>query len=220
MLLTSLRYFFGGAITADLPQDFIDASQFREIPDHQEVLVNINDERSIMIELLEFAPVDDIDVSKFHFDLLAQDNEAEESLILNVSCVTLEKSGYTVYLLEGLQKIFKYNKQSADYVNKEVVNPLLVPYVAIFLSVLRLHEKSTDIIISINIPFLEIQYLSSFFKDSSFKISELVSSSDLNHLNILKNIFDMQEVQFSTRETLLNILNTLQIHDWSLFVNN
>lgn len=95
-----------------------------------------------------------------------------------------------------------------------------MPYVAIFLSVLRLHEKSTDIIISINIPFSEIQYLSSFLKDPSFKISELVSSSDLNHLNILKNIFDMQEVQFSTRETLLNILNTLQIHDWSLFVNN
>lgn len=66
-------------------------SQFREIPDHQEVLVNINDERSIMIELLEFAPVEDIEVSKFHFNILAQDNEAEESLILNLSQVVLEK---------------------------------------------------------------------------------------------------------------------------------
>ncbi|KTW27758.1 hypothetical protein T552_02198 [Pneumocystis carinii B80] len=173
-----------------------------------------------MIELLEIAPVDDIDASKFHFDSLAQDNESEESLIINLSCITLEKSGYTVYLLEGLQKIYKYDKRSSDYVNKEAKDPLLVPYVAIFLSVLRLHEKSTDIVISINIPFIEIQYLSSFLKNLSFGISELISNPDPNHLNILKNIFDMQETQFSTRETLMNISNTLQIHDWSLFVNN
>lgn len=70
---------------------FILFSQFRQIPDHQEVLVNVNDERSLMIEILEFASVEDTDVAKFHFDVLAKDNDAEESLILDTSHITLER---------------------------------------------------------------------------------------------------------------------------------
>ncbi|KAG5518073.1 hypothetical protein PMAC_003259 [Pneumocystis sp. 'macacae'] len=215
--MANLRHLFGGAITAYIPEDFIDASQFRQIPDHQEVLVNVNDERSIMIEILEFASVDDIDVAKFHFNILAKDNEAEESLILNTSHIHLE-SKHTVYLLEGIQKVFKYNKRITNE-NGEISCISSMPYVVILLSVIRLHEKSTDIVITINIPFSEIQNPNSFFKDSEFSISKSINTLNLNSLDFLKNIFDIQEIQFSTRKMLSNLLNTFHIHDWSLFQN-
>ncbi|KAG5437048.1 hypothetical protein PCK2_001033 [Pneumocystis canis] len=214
------KYLFGGAISTCIPNDFIDASQFRPIPDHQEVLININDERSLIIEIVECVSVDDINAAKFHFDSLAQDNEAEESLILNEIPITLEKSKHTVYLVEGLQKIFKYNQQTINSKNDHTEYIPSIPYVAIFLSVLRLHENFSDIVITMNVPFSEIQNLQSFLKDSHLVLSESAGILDLKRLDLLKIIFDMQEAQFSTRTILLNLFNTFYIHDWSLFKNN
>ncbi|KAG5438293.1 hypothetical protein PCANB_002781 [Pneumocystis canis] len=214
------KYLFGGAISTSLPSDFIDASEFRQIPDHQEVLVNINDERSLIIEIVEYVSVDDINIAKFHFESLAQDNGAEESLILNEIPITLEKSKNTVYLIEGLQKIFKCNKQTINPKNDYTEYIPSIPYVAVFLSVLRLHEKFTDIVITMNVPFSEIKNLHSFLKDSQLILSELEGILDLKRPYLLKNIFDIQETQFSTRKILLNLFNTFHIHDWSLFKNN
>ncbi|KAG4304807.1 hypothetical protein PORY_001860 [Pneumocystis oryctolagi] len=210
-----LRHLFGGAITTEIPNDFIDASQFRQIPDHQEVLVNVNDERSLMVEILELAPVDDMDVTKFHFDILAEDNDSKENLILNSSYITLE-SEYKVYFLEGIQKVFKYNKQTIPKDLQSACVPH-IPYIVVFLSVLRLHEKSTDIVITINIPFSEIQGLYPFLKDSQLLALESENVLNLSRLDLLKNILDIQETQFSTRKMFLNLLNTFRIHDWSLF---
>ncbi|GMM49125.1 Ran GTPase-binding protein [Starmerella bacillaris] len=49
---------FGGAITADIPQTLLDASDLREVPDHQEVFVGTTNSQnaSLIVELLE--PID------------------------------------------------------------------------------------------------------------------------------------------------------------------
>lgn len=46
---------FGGAITADIPSTLLDASNLREVPDHQEVFVGTSygQNASLIIELLE-----------------------------------------------------------------------------------------------------------------------------------------------------------------------
>lgn len=46
---------FGGAITADIPRTMLDASDLREVPDHQELFVGTSNGQnaSLIIELLE-----------------------------------------------------------------------------------------------------------------------------------------------------------------------
>lgn len=47
---------FGGAITTVVPESFVDASNFREVPDNQEVFVSMSDEDadvSIIVDILE-----------------------------------------------------------------------------------------------------------------------------------------------------------------------
>ena len=47
----SLRELYGGAITTNLPTDFIDCSNLRQIPDHQEVYLSPNTLTTIIFEI-------------------------------------------------------------------------------------------------------------------------------------------------------------------------
>ena len=44
---------FGGAFQIDLPDGFVDVSDFRQVPDHQEVWAEAKTDRSAIIEILE-----------------------------------------------------------------------------------------------------------------------------------------------------------------------
>ncbi len=96
------KEFYGGAITGSLPSFFIDASQFREIPDTQEVFV-INDDPpsilkshnnnednksvipiridkndSLIIDIMERVDVNnDVESVKVHFEDIAIKNDVE-----------------------------------------------------------------------------------------------------------------------------------------------
>lgn len=48
-----MRELFGGALSIELPSRFVDLSQFRQIPDHQEVFADGNTDQSIIIEINE-----------------------------------------------------------------------------------------------------------------------------------------------------------------------
>ncbi|RUS25807.1 hypothetical protein BC938DRAFT_471617 [Jimgerdemannia flammicorona] len=50
---TTITPLFGGAITAYIPPAFVDSSDFRKIPDNQEVYVDVATDQSIIIELLQ-----------------------------------------------------------------------------------------------------------------------------------------------------------------------
>jgi hypothetical protein len=55
-----------------------DNSNFRSVPDNQEVFVSNIDETSIIIDVLERVDAPDSAAAEFHFDALAVDNEVEE----------------------------------------------------------------------------------------------------------------------------------------------
>eukprot|EP00842_Homolaphlyctis_polyrhiza_P003278 jgi/Hompol1/3951/HPOL_003411-RA len=59
-LQVSLRPLYGGAIVAPVPQNFVDASQLREVPDHQEVYIDMEGDNSMIVELLDLEDVNDI----------------------------------------------------------------------------------------------------------------------------------------------------------------
>jgi len=54
------------------------ASNFREVPDNQEVFVSNLDETSIIFDVLERVDAADAAAAEFHFDALAADNEVDE----------------------------------------------------------------------------------------------------------------------------------------------
>ena len=47
------RGVFGGGIIVKVPKDFKDVSQFRQVPDNQEVFVSSTSDETLIIELLE-----------------------------------------------------------------------------------------------------------------------------------------------------------------------
>ncbi|KAF8610015.1 Mog1p/PsbP-like protein [Ceratobasidium sp. AG-I] len=144
MTTTKTYELFGGAITAILPSNLVDASDLRQVPDTQEVLMASDSDISVVVEILESVePRDPNEVVKFHFDSLAHDNEAapEFCTIEQIATPPLSTpdSGPTLSVLHGTQLVPKFNRTYPDTVK-------------IFLAVFRVHEKNVDVVIVFNIP--------------------------------------------------------------------
>eukprot|EP01126_Amoeba_proteus_P060463 TRINITY_DN7998_c0_g1_i2.p1 TRINITY_DN7998_c0_g1~~TRINITY_DN7998_c0_g1_i2.p1 ORF type:complete len:100 (+),score=18.90 TRINITY_DN7998_c0_g1_i2:58-357(+) len=72
------RSLFGGAISCSFPSTFLDVSDFREVPDNQEVFTDISTERTIIVELLEYVDCEDVmEASLTHFRELASINDSK-----------------------------------------------------------------------------------------------------------------------------------------------
>lgn len=136
------RPLFGGAFQLDLPDNFLDVSQLRQVPDNQEVFVSKDSDESFVIELLE-TPDASLDSSiEYHWKDLCEANTASECKILkseNVSIVSLDIA-HKEETLVGIQSVPKFGK-AAD-----------IEQVTLYLYLLRIHNLNTDILISWNIP--------------------------------------------------------------------
>ncbi|KAI0262921.1 Mog1p/PsbP-like protein [Gloeopeniophorella convolvens] len=136
------RELFGGAITADFPTDLIDASQLRQIPDTQEVLLSTVSDDSIVLEILQrVPPVDFTEAAKFHFSSIAQDNEAISSSVEEVLTVPNDRGDLTpsVVILYGRQGVQKFNRTHVDDVR-------------VLLALYRVEDKSVDLVLTLNFP--------------------------------------------------------------------
>ncbi|KND02003.1 uncharacterized protein SPPG_02509 [Spizellomyces punctatus DAOM BR117] len=188
------RELYGGAIVTDIPISFLDASDFREVPSNQEVFVDQNTDQSIIIELLELASdADDAEAANFHFQQLAEDNDAAESRVLSVEYLdpaTVTPSlPSTVHLsvIVGEQVVSKFREG----------NPNARNLVAIYMAVLRIPHVTTDLVISYNHPVALGQ-----------------SSSSATALRESGGHVGVPEVAM---ENFRNMLRRLRIVDWGLF---
>ncbi|ORX58398.1 Mog1p/PsbP-like protein [Piromyces finnis] len=142
------RELFGGAITAVIPEAFRDASIIREVPDNQEVYVDINTDQSIIVELLEQAEeASNDECGLYHFKQLAEDNNAENfEIIKNEDIISQDIPNIKIEsikkLVLGKQIISKFNEKDPDAQN--IVN--------IYLAVIRVPSIETDMLISYNCP--------------------------------------------------------------------
>eukprot|EP00008_Paramoeba_atlantica_P003036 CAMPEP_0201489480 /NCGR_PEP_ID=MMETSP0151_2-20130828/22832_1 /ASSEMBLY_ACC=CAM_ASM_000257 /TAXON_ID=200890 /ORGANISM="Paramoeba atlantica, Strain 621/1 / CCAP 1560/9" /LENGTH=191 /DNA_ID=CAMNT_0047875091 /DNA_START=132 /DNA_END=707 /DNA_ORIENTATION=+ len=83
------RELFGGAIRLNVPAKFIDVSPFRPVPDHQEILVEEETDRSVIVELaslVENFPAEE--AASRHFQELANVNHATRSELGETAKVT------------------------------------------------------------------------------------------------------------------------------------
>lgn len=74
---------YGGSIKVVLPSNFIDASDFRQVPDNQEVFVNDNNNDSIVFDILERVNAEDEDAVQEHVKEIAVLNNVSNELTIN-----------------------------------------------------------------------------------------------------------------------------------------
>ncbi|OMJ25216.1 putative ran guanine nucleotide release factor [Smittium culicis] len=142
------RPLFGGAITATLPKDqFMDVSEFRQVPDNQEVFVHSESEDSFIIEILEFIDAPDDQALRAHYEELSQDNGSTDTKIINeiqLDNIPGIDKRHAAYCLVGQQKAAKFNKDSnSDFSTLTLIMVLI-----------RLYDVNTDLLITVNYPNL------------------------------------------------------------------
>ncbi|KAI8994685.1 ran guanine nucleotide release factor-like protein [Pilobolus umbonatus] len=184
------RQLFGGAITAPVSSTFIDASNLRQIPDNQEVFIDMNTQQSLIFELLEQVEANQQSCAKYHFEQLAADNDAINPCILSIDTLDVKQvspllpaNTTEIYLLQGTQDISKFNEKNAYNT------------VDIMLAVIRFTNVSTDFIVSVNAP-IRLSATSSE--------QESVNQTQSVDLNTVKN-------------EIIHVINHLNVKDWSLF---
>ena len=168
---------FGGAFTCFLPNNALDASEIRDIPDNQEVFCHKNTDQSIMVDILEYQDhVNGSDAVKYHFLDLVESNDAGndheiimiESIPKSSICMTESSDAW---FLTGRQNISKFKEESQA---KNCVDMYTMLY--------RLPQYHTDILIILNNPV-------SISKDSSSSLhANSLLSSDAWTLDMFKQI--------------------------------
>ncbi|WVQ83656.1 hypothetical protein IAT38_005799 [Cryptococcus sp. DSM 104549] len=120
------RALFGGAVALDLPENVIDASDLRQIPDNQEVFLFPHSDTAVVLEILamveEGSAAGDLwEAAKYHFSSIAHDNASLQSAILTpppTSPLPSSPSSFptssplptpTPVILSGTQKIHKFS---------------------------------------------------------------------------------------------------------------
>ncbi|CAD6906010.1 unnamed protein product [Tilletia controversa] len=138
---SSSRPLFGGSIVADLPASWKDVSDFRQVPDNQEVFVSPdtdpNGEASLIVEVLQKVDQTELEAAvRFHFDSIAHDNDAEESHV--VRTWSLDGKPQPM-MLSGTQMVKKFGKDSEASKRVEI-------WVALW----RIEGKNVDLVMSVN----------------------------------------------------------------------
>lgn len=138
---------FGGALSAVLPHSTVDTSRLREIPDNQEVFAHAYTDQSLIVELVEYqSQVADQDAVRYHFEDIAGSNKATGPGAVQVTeVVPLVRSELglsdcsSAWMLSGTQCVSKFNEEAKNIVS-------------LHLTLLRLPQFSTDVLISFNDP--------------------------------------------------------------------
>ncbi|KAF8874630.1 hypothetical protein CPB84DRAFT_1797299 [Gymnopilus junonius] len=136
------RDLFGGAVVADTPNNLIDASDLRQVPDTQEVFVYPNSSVSIIFEILQRVQVSQSDDAiRFHFNSLAHDNSASSAKVESVSVIPNDRGDDTplAIVLRGEQSVQKFNYSTPDTV-------------MILMALFRIESKSVDLVATCNVP--------------------------------------------------------------------
>jgi len=184
------RELYGGAISCEISEGFADVSEFRQVPDNQEVFAEAVSDRCVIIELLQLdTNVEDGQTAHYYFNEIANTNacsandrciiQAKELLDADVPNVACSK-----YVVFGTQQVSKFKE------GEEAKNGVLV-----LVACLRLPQVQTDLVISVTTP-ISINPRSS----SSSSVDNSRGTDHTAGIIILENV-----------------LKSLVIHDWSLF---
>ncbi|KAL9650603.1 hypothetical protein ABK040_006404 [Willaertia magna] len=165
------RGLFGGALTISIPERYLDASNFREIPNNQEVFTDNLEIQStssqstgcptLIVEILSLSEnVNNENITTFMFEDLADSNHVLPNDRVVLTTFTdnhlnqVKGSSFTGGLI-GIMKVEK---------NRAMDN------VVVFVWVVRLPQYDTDILITLNDPTLTSNSLEDIVNSQSFAL--------------------------------------------------
>ncbi|KAF2758262.1 Mog1p/PsbP-like protein [Pseudovirgaria hyperparasitica] len=149
---------YGGAITADLPSTYVDVSSFRQVPDHQEVYVDKDGLTSVIFEILNYVGPEiaatDEDALKYHFEDIAEGTNDTTKYLIAASAKLSKLPTTPVYLLAATQT--PAPAEPSPFGKPPKPQP---DFYGILLILVRLPQKKTDIVVTINVPHVPGEYV-------------------------------------------------------------
>ena len=146
------RELYGGAIRASIPKPFLDVSDVRPIPDHQEMFSEVETDRSVIIELMS-SP------DNFPVETMAAQHWAELANVNDAAQVTLDTPTTSLSSadLPGFSQMKDIEWTASWCAGKQVVSKYknednAANTVMLYLACLRLPKYETDLLVSLNDP--------------------------------------------------------------------
>ena len=187
-----VKELYGGAMSVAVPKRFRDVSDFRPVPDSQEVFTCLDTSETLIVEILQYQnDVSDEKAAKFFFEELAEQNDASSFSILSSELLPVSSrpklpSSTCVTFLRGIQDAAKFREKSKNKI-------------AVFQCVVRLRNVLADLLITLTVP-IQINLSSSSAK--------VVTDS------VLKHGVDLRD----SENLLRTMIRSFAVLDWSLFV--
>ncbi|KAF2851261.1 Mog1p/PsbP-like protein [Plenodomus tracheiphilus IPT5] len=172
---------YGGAITVDLPSGFADASQIRQIPDHQEVYLDASGYSSIVVEILEYVDKGSDEAAlQYHFGDLVEDTGDATTILEQCEAKMKGVPNKPIQSLTFIQTPPTPNPNPRRKVPE---------FTYIHLLLLRLKEQGTDIMVTLNIPHYAGEYEKAAGEDGQ---TQLMKDSKVAREKVLES-FEIKE---------------------------
>ena len=218
------RALFGNAINCVLSEEYLDVSDFRQVPDNQEVFMHKKSNSTIVIELLEYQEnVQNDQAAQHFFDDLCSANEASQAEILSCRVVKGDerllpriKNSFPRCILIGKQRVTQINPYhpqlspssttSSNDAN-ESSNPTtsVAEIVNVMMVLVRLKSVNTDLMISVS-------------TNNDLNIAEyddILHSFLPRHEDVVQSIFNTNKDNVNTSASADQNIHTINFKDSS-----
>ncbi|KAF1987623.1 Mog1p/PsbP-like protein [Aulographum hederae CBS 113979] len=182
---------FGGAITVDLPKTFLDSSNIRQIPDHQEVYLDLNGLTNVIFEINERVTPPDASTDEEAIRYHLHDIAGETGDVIEVWGDVEKRDGGKVgpHPVLTLLATASATPHSTTKLSPQDFTPT-------FLTLIRLEKQETDIVLAVNVPHAKGEYEMEDIDLANGKLGPLVEAA---------------------KEVKERILASFEVKDWGLF---
>ncbi|KAJ8123973.1 hypothetical protein ONZ43_g192 [Nemania bipapillata] len=154
---------FGGALVCDLPTNFADVSQLRQVPDNQEVYIDKDGFTSIIVEINDrigdkgSTPEIDGSALTTHLAEIVGD-EADRLKVWNTTPTQFSNLDEDIPAYTLIATIAPPAPSSAEADSSNAPRANAPDFTAVILTLVRLEREHTDLLITINVPHIRGEY--------------------------------------------------------------
>jgi hypothetical protein len=184
---------YGGAMAVALPKPYVDASDLRQIPDHQEVFLSHETLTSVIFEINQYVETStETSAIQFHFtDVIEKSDRLAEPLSEPSKAMMVKPSlkDFPAYVLQGSILAPEVDKQASSNLPVEwQQTPQTIDRVTKVLQlVIRMQKYETDLCVRINVPMNEMKNNEQAGKEEAFAnavMEKIVETLDIKDFGL------------------------------------
>ncbi len=174
MTTFALKDLYGGAIAVQIPKDYIDVSDLRQVPDHQEVFLSPKTLTSVTFEINQYVEKQNDNVAvRFHFEDVISDSDRVAQKLDEPSKVTMSNpslEAFPAYLIQGGIIAPEIDESASSQLPIEwQQNPQMKEVLTKVLQlVIRMEKYQTDLCLRIDMPMKEVNNQEAAEKEEMF----------------------------------------------------